>query len=234
MTATLESLQVDLLLLAVGLVALACVLAFLIIRPGRKRLAEIAALLHRPRQSSSADTRSRADSQTASLLPDHSIFISYRRLDSRDIVERLYEHLTTDLGRNAVFKDVGSIRAGGDFRRQIESSLNACRVLLCVMGDQWAGASSEKRLIDNPDDFVRIEVETALRRDIPVIPIFIRGLRMPSPEFFPESLRSLAFRQGLPLRPDPDFHGDVALLISNLCIHLGMPPAERGMEIRRL
>jgi TIR domain len=229
MAGTLYSFPIDMLLVGAGLVALACVMAFLIVRPGRKRRAEIAVLLRRPLDSSSDGVKPRAESQTDSSLPIHSIFISYRRTDSRDIVERLYDHLKSELGRNAVFKDVDSIRAGGDFRTQIEASLEACRVFLCVMGDQWAGPTgSERRLIDNPNDFVRIEVETALRRDIAIIPVFVRGLHMPPPDFFPESLRNLAFRQGLPLRPDPDFHGDVARLLSNLAVHLEMPPREES------
>lgn len=199
--------SLDVLLVTAGLIALACVMAFLMLRPGRKQRAEMSQLLTR--------------SAHAAQAPDHSIFISYRRSDSADIVGRLYEHLTSEHGRKAVFKDVDAMIPGGDFRVQLDQSLGACRVLICVMGDQWAGpVGSPSRKIDDANDFVRIEIETALRRGIPVIPVFVRGTAMPPPDFFPESLRGLAYRQGLALRPDPDFRNDAARLNSSVAAHL--------------
>ena len=198
----------DALLVTVGLVALASVIVFLISRPGGKSRGEMNELL-------SGSSRRGRDA------PDHSVFLSYRRADTADIVGRLYDHLASTHGSNAVFKDVDSIIVGGDFRAQLEQSLNRCRVFICVMGDQWAGpAGSKSRSIDDPKDFVRIEVETALRRGIPIIPAFVRGFNMPPKEFFPESLTKLADRQGLALRPDPDFRNDVARLTSSVARHL--------------
>ena len=186
--------QIDILLVGAGLAALACVMTFLISRPGRRRRLEMEALLRRSKDAAKL------------VMPDHCVFISYRRADFAEIVERLYEHLTAQLGQQAVFKDVDLIRPGHDFRSQLDASLNACLIFLCVMGDQWASpAGTQSRRIDNSDDYVRIEVETALRRKIPLIPIFVRGTRMPSANFFPETLEGLGIPAGTVLAAGPRF-----------------------------
>jgi hypothetical protein len=199
--------NVDVLLIGAGIAVLGCVMAFLMFRPGRRPRAAIDAMLHR--------------SGPNIQLPDHCIFISYRRSDSTDIVGRLYEHLTSRHGAKAVFKDVDTLVPGDDFRLQIEQSLKACRVFLCIMGDQWAGPlEGQARKIDNPGDFVRIEVETALRRGIPVIPVLVRGMSMPPADFFPDSLKELSYRHGLVLRSDPDFSHDAARLMTSIATHV--------------
>jgi hypothetical protein len=196
---------IDTLLVGAGLVALACVMLFMARRPGRRRRVEMEALL------------SRSTDAARPTLPEHCVFISYRRADSGDIVGRLSEHLGAKLGEHAVFKDVDSLRAGDDFRAQLDASIKACLVLLCVMGERWVGPpGAPARLIDNPEDYVRIEVETALQRNIPVIPVFVGAMRMPTADFFPASLKALAFQHGLPLRPDPDFRTDAARLIAGI------------------
>lgn len=214
------SFQIDMLLGAAALIALASVMVFLTSRPGRQRrddmLTALFALKNKP------------------AWPDHCVFISYRRADSADVVGRLYEHLTRDLGRGAVFKDVDSLCAGRDFRAQLEASLNACSVFLCVMGDRWAGPpGAADRLIDTPNDYVRIEVETALRREIPLIPVLVHGIRMPAADFFPASLQDVAFRHALPLRPDPDFENDIKRLLSSIVDHLEKQAAEIAPEPAR-
>ena len=207
--------MIDFVLVLSALAALSGVLWFLVQRPGRKHRIEVASLVSQP---AFAALRERDDDlQLPDPLPDHCVFISYRRVDAAEIVGRLDDHLARRLGRNAVFKDVHSLRPGADFRTQIEQSLVVCRVLLCVMGDRWAqGASNGGRAIDEPVDFVRIEVETALRRGIPVIPVFIRGFKMPAEDFFPVSIQKLANQQGAPLRPDPDFIIDVRRLLKSM------------------
>jgi TIR domain len=198
--------SIDIVLVGAGLLALACVMLFLSSPPGRKQRAKLRGLLF---------------SSTRQALPKHCVFISYRHADSADVVGRLYEHLITGLGSHTVFKDVYGIRHGRDFRAQLDASLNACLVFVCVMGDEWAGPTgAPDRRIDNPEDYVRIEVETALRRNIPLIPVFVGGMRTPSADFFPDSLKGLAFMQGLPLRPDPDFQKDTTELISSITSHL--------------
>jgi TIR domain len=211
------AIQFDILLAGAGLISLACVMVLLARRPGRRRRLEMEALIGQSNDSARI------------ALPDHCVFISYRRADSAEIVERLYEHLTADLGQHAVFKDVDSLHPGVDFRTQLEDSLMACQVFLCVMGDQWAApAGAQSRPIENPGDFVRIEVETALHRNIPLIPLFVRGLHMPAPDFFPAALRDLAYREGLPLRRDPDFRNDVARIIASIIRHVEKQSRQAG------
>src|SRR5262245_3456964 len=101
------------------------------------------------------------------------VFISYRRGDSADVVGRIDDHLVKVFGRESVFKDVDSISLGTDFRKVISQRVSECDVLLAVIGPMWLAARgpSGGRRLDDEADYVRIEIETALRRDIPVIPL---------------------------------------------------------------
>jgi hypothetical protein len=148
---------------------------------------------------------------------DH-IFISYRRSDSADIAGRIYDRLTGRFGRNPIFKDVDSIPLGLDFKEYLDAKVSECSVLLAIIGDRWLDASDEmgKLRLDDPTDFVRIELESALARGIPVIPLLVRGVRMPAEDKLPASLKRLAYRNGISIRPDPDFHRDMDRLISAL------------------
>jgi TIR domain len=152
------------------------------------------------------------------------IFISYRRDDSNDVTGRINDRLVGHFGQKAIFKDVDSIPFGADFRKQLSNAVGRCDVCLVVIGSQWINAIDDtgKRRLDDPKDFVRIEVESALQREIPVIPLLVRGAKMPKEEDLPESLRELANRQGTPVRHDPDFHRDVDRLIKSLEEHYGI------------
>jgi hypothetical protein len=152
-----------------------------------------------------------------------NIFISYRRVDSADITGRIYDRLIGKFGRGPVFKDVDSIPLGIDFKEYLDMKVGECSVLLAVIGDRWleAGDSSGKRRLDDPADFVRIELESALERNIPVIPLLVRGAQMPSEGNLPPSLRKLAYRNGIPIRSDPDFHRDMDRLIKALEGYVG-------------
>jgi hypothetical protein len=138
-----------------------------------------------------------------------SIFISYRRKDNPDITGRIYDALIAQFGKNAVFKDVDAMPIGFDFRDHIREQLSRCAVLIAVIGKNWnpAAASGERRLNDQRDH-LRIEIETALERHIPVIPVFVDGVEMPSEKELPPSLAQLAYHHGIEVRPDPDFHND--------------------------
>jgi hypothetical protein len=146
------------------------------------------------------------------------IFISYRRSDSADIAGRIYDRLVEDFGRDPLFKDVDSIPLGIDFKQYLSQKVRDCRVLLAIVGDHWLDASDEagKRRLDDPADFVRIEIESALERGIPVIPLLVRGAKMPRESDLPASLRKLVYQNGVPIRPDPDFHHDMERLIAGL------------------
>lgn len=160
------------------------------------------------------------------------IFISYRRSDSIDVTGRIYEHLTKLLTKHRVFKDVFSIAIGEDFRSKITASLKECRLLLVVIGDHWLDAASDdgRRRLDDPNDYVRIEIETALNHPgMVVIPVII-GKDVPKAELLPASIRELAFKNGLRLRPDPDFESDMQKLLQRIDGVLGI--SRRRMILR--
>jgi len=143
------------------------------------------------------------------------IFISYRRADSADVTGRIYDRLTGHFGKSAIFKDVDSIPPGIDFKEHLEKAVGKCKIFLVVIGDRWlemTDSLQNNRLYD-PRDFVRIEIEAALSRNILVIPLLVRGASMPAEEQLPASLRKLVYRNALPVRSDPDFHRDMDRLI---------------------
>jgi uncharacterized membrane protein YeaQ/YmgE (transglycosylase-associated protein family) len=150
--------------------------------------------------------------------PSGIIFLSYRRADSTDIAGRIYDRLLGAFDRVAVFKDVDSIPLGTDFKEYLDEKVSECNVLLAVIGDKWLETSDAKgkRRLEDPQDFVRIEIESALARNIPVIPLLVRGASMPSEEELPAGLKKLAFRNGTQIRSDPDFHRDMDRVIAAL------------------
>ncbi len=152
-------------------------------------------------------------------------FISYRRSDSSDIVGRIYDRLAEDFGEEPIFKDVDDIPLGVDFKEFLDQKVSECTVLLAVIGDRWVNASDAagKKRLDDPNDFVRIEIESALRRDIPVIPLLVRGAVMPAAGDLPASMQKLVFKNGIPIRADPDFHHDMERLITALEPYLRHP-----------
>lgn len=146
------------------------------------------------------------------------IFISYRRSDSADVAGRIYDKLITQFDKENVFKDVDSIPLGVDFRECLDQSLSNCDVFLAIIGDQWLNTktSDGKRRIDDSRDFVRIEIESALQREIPVIPVLVQSGTLPSSTDLPLAIRSLVYRNGIPVRSDPDFHNDMNRLIRHI------------------
>lgn len=150
------------------------------------------------------------------------IFVSYRRSDSQGEAGRLFDDLAGVFGEQSVFMDVAAIEAGRDFRKAIEKGVTSCGVLLVVMGPEWITAKNEEggRRLDDPADFVRIETASALKRDIPVIPVLLRGARMPSAEQLPEDLRDLAYRNCVELT-HARWKSDVHVLVEALHRVLG-------------
>src|ERR1700743_1071323 len=134
------------------------------------------------------------------------IAISYRRSDSQDITGRIFDRLRQHFGRESVFRDIDNIRPGIDFRVQISDALQTTDVVLVVMGPKWFGrAKGESARINNEADPVRIEVETALQRDIPVIPVLVGNMKMPTTEQLPDSLKDLAYRHAVTVDGGRDF-----------------------------
>jgi hypothetical protein len=141
------------------------------------------------------------------------VFISYRREETAGHAGRLYDALGARFGGRNVFMDV-DLAPGIDFAEQITEAVGACDALLVVIGPKWA-TTLDARLAD-PNDFVRLELEIALRRpDVRVIPLLVAGARMPDPGDLPESVRTLARRNALGLS-DLRWRDDVRRLVSTL------------------
>lgn len=144
------------------------------------------------------------------------IFLSYRREDSAGYAGRLFESLERRLGRSQVFRDVDTIRAGEDFLDAIHSRLNDCRAVLVLIGREWltvADASGHRRL-DQENDYLRLEVATALARpNVLLVPVLVEGMAMPQAEDLPDTIRALGRRQAVSLR-DETWDADVDRLVT--------------------
>lgn len=146
-----------------------------------------------------------------------SVFLSYRRSDTRDVAGRVFDELSRDLGRQRIFKDVDSIPIATNFRDVILEQIRSS-IVLVLIGPGWimeSGLGHRNRLWD-PEDFVRLEIEAALQFQSPIVPIFVNDAEMPSKESLPQSIHPLSGKQGFAIRADPDFHPDVARLTSLL------------------
>jgi hypothetical protein len=158
------------------------------------------------------------------------IFFCYRRDDSTHQAGRIFDRLATHFGKNQLFKDVDNIPAGVDFRQVLTEQVGGCDVLLALIGDSWLSATDPggRRRIDSSSDFVHIEIESALRRKIPVIPVLVGRSPVPQDHDLPEALRELTYRQKVDVRPDPDFNHDVERLIHGINAALGLRTVPSG------
>lgn len=98
--------------------------------------------------------------------------------------------------------DVDNLDLGVDFVEAIEKSVRSCDVLIAVIGKHWLISSDEegRRRLDNPEDFVRIEIATAIKRGVKVIPVLVDGASMPSSGDLPDDLKPLVRRNALEVR----------------------------------
>src|SRR5882757_6600216 len=145
------------------------------------------------------------------------VFISYRRDDSAGYAGRVHDRLEREFGSGLLFMDVDSISLGANFVKVIRNEVAKCHVLLAVIGPNWLNATDENggRRLDNPHDFVRVEIAAALQREIPVIPILLDGARIPKSSELPEDLLDLTMHNGLEVR-HASFHGDTNRLVKQL------------------
>lgn len=150
-------------------------------------------------------------------LQDTTIFISYRRSESQLHTLALYHRLQQEY-RDQVFMDQQTMKVGENFRLRIEGQLQGCRVLLAVIGPGWA---SER--LRNSRDWVRLEITTALKRGIAVIPVLIDGARMPGEAELPEDLHALLDVHALDLDHQRYFEQGVAVLVEALQEILTVP-----------
>jgi len=153
------------------------------------------------------------------------IFLSYRRDDTSGHAGRLYDALSVRLGGGQVFQDVAAIEPGVDFGDAIVRALDNCDAVLAVIGPAWMTASTPSglRRLEQSDDYVRLELATALAHDARVIPVLVGGAELPASADLPEDLRTLVDRQAVVLH-DQSWRQDVDGLVSRL---RGQRPAGR-------
>jgi len=145
------------------------------------------------------------------------IAISYRRQDSSPVAGRLYDRLQAEFGKGSVFMDFDSIPYGVDFREHIKQTLQRAKVVVAIIGPEWCGGKEpSNRRIDDPTDFVRLEVASALENGIPIIPVLVNNTPMPEARNLPPELEGLAFRNGLALDTGIDFHHHADRLIAGI------------------
>ncbi|MDQ6829885.1 MAG: toll/interleukin-1 receptor domain-containing protein [Gemmatimonadota bacterium] len=145
------------------------------------------------------------------------IFISYRRDDSAGYVGRLYDGLRGRYDASSLFMDVDHIQPGEDFVAKLEQAVAECDVVLVVIGRNWITAADPEgqRRLEDPNDFVRVEVAAALSRDVRVVPVLVDHAVMPAATLFPSDLRSLSRRQAASLRHE-SWPEDLARLMRGL------------------
>ena len=134
----------------------------------------------------------------------HGVFISYRREDAGPYARLLKEHLSARFPGVLVFMDLDSIEAGVDFAEAIESALGSCVVLIALIGPKWLSVTDGEncRRLDNPDDYVRFEIRTALERGVRVIPVLVDGVFVPRQRQLPTDLQKLARLNALSMSYD--------------------------------
>jgi TIR domain len=153
-----------------------------------------------------------------------TIFISYRRDDTQVIVGRISDWLDRHYGQEAIFVDIDSVPLGLDFRERIRGAIQRSDIVLAVIGPDWLAIQKEtgKPRIADEMDWVRIELETALAKTIPVIPVLVEHARLPKPDELPEALRDLSFRAATVLDTGADFRLHMERLIRAMDQFLGV------------
>jgi hypothetical protein len=171
-------------------------------------------------------------SDCRSLLSREGIFICYRHDDVAAAVLFTAAELKRRFGRSNVFYDVGlQERAGADFREELAEQIRSSYALIVVIGPRWLSAMGRdgRRRLDDPEDFVRLEIELALQEDLRVIPLLVERARMPGRGDLPPSMEAFAFRQAQVLsyrRPAQD--------VQALIERLEQPPPHRFVPWREL
>jgi hypothetical protein len=156
-----------------------------------------------------------------------AIFISYRRDDTLGSTGRMAEKISEAFGPGEVFRDLQTIEPGSDFRESLADALRAARIVIVVIGRSWLHTLRA----DPAEDYVRIEIETALAYDLPVIPVLVEGARMPKAKHLPESIRALSFRQAHEVS-ESRWNYDMDRLIDLIARNADLAPPARSSEVQ--
>jgi formylglycine-generating enzyme required for sulfatase activity len=154
-------------------------------------------------------------------MAGEAIFISYRRDDSKEDADALYEALAARIGESHLYKDVDNIPLGADFGAHIRGVLPRCQIALIVIGPKWVKAKDQhgRRRLEDPFDWVRVEVELALAAEnLRVVPVLVNGASMPHPNDVPPSLHPLLGRNAAIVRRGPESQADTARLLNALTL----------------
>jgi TIR domain/Divergent InlB B-repeat domain len=146
-----------------------------------------------------------------------TVFISYRREDSPGYAGRLHDHLKREFGTANVFIDVDTLQPGDHFAEAIHKTLSNCDVLLALIGPRWLTAADDQGQprLEDENDFVRLEIETAFKRNVRTIPVLVERAAMPRAKDLPEPLRPLTMRQAIELA-DTRWDYDVGKLVRSV------------------
>lgn len=169
------------------------------------------------------------------MSANNAVFMSYRRADSQPVVGRIHDWLAREFGRGVVFRDVDDMPYG-NFRQFVVKKMEMCLVALIVIGPGWLNARQPdgSRRLDDPEDLLRIEIETALSRldkGLTVIPLLVMGAKAPTKDELPLSLQALADQNAASIGDDPHFHHDMDKLADWLR-HAGAKSEEEIAEQR--
>ena len=140
------------------------------------------------------------------------IIVSYRRTDSA-MAGRIFDRLVQRFGKKSLFIDIDNIPFGGDFRKHIDDALKSSDLLIALVGPRWIGGEGKDAKITRDADPVRVEIETALKQNVPVLPVLLDEARMPEPSELPESIREFAYRNAADVESGRDFDIHVDRLI---------------------
>jgi len=156
---------------------------------------------------------SSATEQSPGQLRPNSVFISYRRDDTQFAADHIGDRLKMYFGSDSIYLDVDKNRGGTNFVNTLTSAVQNCSVLVVVIDPRWVGGTDgTPRRLDDPDDWVRFELETAIERGIPIVPILIRGAIVPRKEELPVSLRPIVDFQAQTVGAGRAFDRDMELL----------------------
>ena len=143
------------------------------------------------------------------------IFISYRRDDTSWVTTSIYQSLLKHFSKDQIFRDVDSIPYGVDFFQLIENEVSKCDAFIVVIGKDWLKLTDVTNTLENSTDFVRIEIATAFKRNVRVIPVIIDGARMPKPNELPDEMKPLSRINAVPVS-NARFNTDISHLIEIL------------------
>jgi hypothetical protein len=158
------------------------------------------------------------------------VFLSYRREETKHAAGRLADRIAERFTSSRVFVDVDSIPPGVDFSKATRDAVSRCDVLLALIGPRWTTIADAygRRRLDDPDDFVVLELRTALERGIPVIPVLVDGAHMPKRTELPPGVEQFTLRNAVRIDAE-NFRQDVGWLLTELAKIL---PAARTGEAR--